>query len=822
MTKQTINIGTTSNDKSGDPLRTAFAKVNANFTELYATTAAQVPTQTGNNGKYLTTNGSALSWVNLPADVDNYVTLSTTGQTITDTTGGTNYTLKIASGTTGAVFGIGTGTDGYGIANDSLNHNASGYVPYNATASTISFNIPGYVGSLTINETGVVRVANGITIGGVTQTTAWQGITNALPSQTSNANKYLKTDGAGNLSWDIVSVTPSTMADSSATFKLQAASNRVITSTGIRYELFNGSKFGEDNSSTAVLSSMTSGKLVLRTTNSLLTTRDFEFSDAGNLTLPLGGNIYTNGGVAYNSWANITGKIVAGVDYLAPPSGTSILKANSGGALINATAGTDYLAPPSGTSILKANSGGALINATAGTDYLAPPSGTNILKANSGGALANAVAGVDYLVPGSAYGTPSSLTLTNASGLPLSGLTGINSNISTFLANPTSANLAGAISDETGSNSIVFSSNPQISSSITTDSVSFNLLDSTATTINFGRAATSIVMGNSSGNGTTNVQNNLAINGGLTRSSNFSAPAWGLNGIGLNMQGVTFTDTTSTGTIASTALYSILTPTIAASNTTTYTNAYTLYVGGNPTSGTNVTQGSSWAAFFGGPINSAGVTSTGTLALTGSTTSTVSLGTSVTSATITIGGGSGTGNINIAPSTTSQTVQLGYGATAAAATLAINIGTGAAASTGTKNINIGTAGLSGSTTNISIGSAVSGALGATTVNNYLVHGINAAVTAAGNAVQSTATALVKDINILTTVTAGSATGVALPTGVAGMIIYIYNTTATAANVYPVNGGTAQINALGANAAYSLAGTTGARFVCASATQWYTV
>jgi len=36
MAKQTINIGRTANDKSGDPLRTAFDKVNTNFTELYA------------------------------------------------------------------------------------------------------------------------------------------------------------------------------------------------------------------------------------------------------------------------------------------------------------------------------------------------------------------------------------------------------------------------------------------------------------------------------------------------------------------------------------------------------------------------------------------------------------------------------------------------------------------------------------------------------------------------------------------------------------------------------------------------------------------
>jgi len=69
----------------------------------------------------------------------------------------------------------------------------------------------------------------------------------------------------------------------------------------------------------------------------------------------------------------------------------------SGTVLANAVAGVDYLTPPSGTSMLKANSSGALANAVAGVDYLTPPSGTSMLKANSSGALANAVAGVDYV-----------------------------------------------------------------------------------------------------------------------------------------------------------------------------------------------------------------------------------------------------------------------------------------------------------------------------------------------------------------------------------------------------------------------------------------
>jgi hypothetical protein len=40
MAKQTINIGSAANDGTGDPLRTAFDKINDNFGELYAVSAA--------------------------------------------------------------------------------------------------------------------------------------------------------------------------------------------------------------------------------------------------------------------------------------------------------------------------------------------------------------------------------------------------------------------------------------------------------------------------------------------------------------------------------------------------------------------------------------------------------------------------------------------------------------------------------------------------------------------------------------------------------------------------------------------------------------
>jgi hypothetical protein len=87
------------------------------------------------------------------------------------------------------------------------------------------------------------------------------------------------------------------------------------------------------------------------------------------------------------------------------------------------------------TGIAKGNGTSAFTAATAGADYLAPPSGTSILKANSGGALANATAGTDYVAPGGALGTPSSGTLTNATGLPIStGVSGLGTGVAAALA----------------------------------------------------------------------------------------------------------------------------------------------------------------------------------------------------------------------------------------------------------------------------------------------------------------------------------------------------------------------------------------------------
>ena len=67
-----------------------------------------------------------------------------------------------------------------------------------------------------------------------------------------------------------------------------------------------------------------------------------------------------------------------------------------------------------------------------------------------------------------ALGTPSSGTLTSCTGLPIStGVSGLGTGVATFLATPTSANFAAAVTGETGTGGVVFDTAPTINTSLT-------------------------------------------------------------------------------------------------------------------------------------------------------------------------------------------------------------------------------------------------------------------------------------------------------------------------------------------------------------------
>jgi hypothetical protein len=96
--------------------------------------------------------------------------------------------------------------------------------------------------------------------------------------------------------------------------------------------------------------------------------------------------------------------------------------------------------------------------------FLATPSSSNLAAAVTGetgsGAL---VFGTSPTLVTPALGTPSAAVLTNATGLPVStGISGLGTNVATFLATSSSANLAAAVTDETGSGALVFATSPTL------------------------------------------------------------------------------------------------------------------------------------------------------------------------------------------------------------------------------------------------------------------------------------------------------------------------------------------------------------------------
>jgi hypothetical protein len=136
-------------------------------------------------------------------------------------------------------------------------------------------------------------------------------------------------------------------------------------------------------------------------------------SNLANLTA--GTNITFNTGTTYNGSAAIT---------------------------INAT-GAAQVYPAAGI----ANSTGTAW----GTSYSTTGSGTVVALATS----------PTFVTP--VLGTPTSVTLTNATGLPIStGVSGLGTGVATFLATPSSTNLASAVTDETGSGSLVFATSPTL------------------------------------------------------------------------------------------------------------------------------------------------------------------------------------------------------------------------------------------------------------------------------------------------------------------------------------------------------------------------
>ena len=273
---------------------------------------------------------------------------------------------------------------------------------------------------------------------------------------------------------------------------------------------------------------------------------------------------------------------------------TGLLKGN--GTLVSAaTANVDYQSAQSVTGIVK-SSGTTRSAATSGTDYAPGTSAlaTGIVKSTTTTGALTIAAGSDI---NSTFGSQTQNYVYAAPGSGGNGNATFRALVAADMPSLTSAQLATIVSDETGTGVAVFGTSPAITTSITTASTTFALINTTATTVNFaGAAITALNIGASNAPvtafaATATTSSTAASLGYLGMPQNSQSGSTYAIVIGDAGKHLYFTGATCTATIPANASVAFPIGTTIAficSSATTLTIAITtdaMYLGGTGTTG---------------------------------------------------------------------------------------------------------------------------------------------------------------------------------------------------------------------------------------------
>jgi len=199
MAQQTLNIGTTANDGTGDTLRVAMDKVNDNFDEIYASpiindhitiTGNEIRANRSNDDLVLEPSGTGV--VTAPA-VTIDANINITDNVIKTTV--SNADLVLSPSGTGSVV-ISKGDINSGTIDNTV---IGGSTAAAGTFTTVTANTSASIDGIVISDNTITSTSNAdLELSGAgTGTVSVNGL--KFPTTDGSTGQFLKTDGSGNL-----------------------------------------------------------------------------------------------------------------------------------------------------------------------------------------------------------------------------------------------------------------------------------------------------------------------------------------------------------------------------------------------------------------------------------------------------------------------------------------------------------------------------------------------------------------------------------------------------------------------------------------------